>query len=216
MSTRIAILLITIFMAGASQGSSLWNKTKEVAGSAAEIVGDTASSVGKAIDGKKESPEAVRGEIDAMAAATLDRLLQKAPTAKGDVDKAVAYAVFDTRKMSFLITTGVGSGVAVDKQTGRRVYMKMASAGVNVGMGAQIYQVVFLFPTKALFESFVTKGWDAGADADAAAGKDAENLALRLPDGTIIYKLNETGVMLSATVTGTRYWQWDELNAGSN
>lgn len=214
MSARVAVWLITGLMAGASHGSSLWDKTKEVAGSAAEIVSDTTTSVGKAIDGEKESPDAVRAEIDAMADATLEKLLRKAPETKGDVDKAVAYAVFDTRKMSFLITTGMGSGVAVDKQSGRRVYMKMASAGVNLGMGAQIYQVVFLFPTETLFESFVTKGWDAGADADAAAGKDAEHMALRLPDGTVIYKLNENGVMLSATVTGTKYWQWDELNAG--
>ena len=212
MTARVAIWLLTALVIAPSYGDSIWDKTKEIAGSAAEIAGDTASSVGKAVQGEEESPEAVRSEIDRMAAATLEKLLKKAPGSNVEFDKAPAYAVFDTRKMSLLITTGFGSGVAIDKKTGHRVYMKMASGGVNIGMGAQLYRVVFLFPSQARLEAFVTQGWDAGADADAAAGKDAESLSLRLPDGTIVYKLNEKGVMLSATLTGTKYWQWDELN----
>ena len=37
---------------------------------------------------------------------------------------------------------------------------------------------------------------------------------VRLPDGTYVYKMTEKGVMLSVALTGTRYWQSEELNAG--
>jgi len=43
--------------------------------------------------------------------------------------------------MSFMITTGFGAGVAVDKASGKRIYMKMITGGVNLGAGAGMYQV---------------------------------------------------------------------------
>jgi lipid-binding SYLF domain-containing protein len=193
-------------------GSAAVDKGKEIGSTAVDIVDETATSAGKAISGEKESPEVARAQIDQMEAATLKRLFAESPEARERYDTAPAYAVFDSRKMSLLITTAFGSGVAVNRESGERVYMKMAEGGVNYGAGAQLYQVIFLFPTLGSYQDFVNKGWDAGAGADAVAGKDDENLGLRLPDGTSVYKLNEKGIALSATLTGTRYWKWDELN----
>jgi lipid-binding SYLF domain-containing protein len=193
-------------------GSAAVDKSKEMGSTAVDIVDDTATSAGEAISGEKESPETARAEIDQMESRTLQRLFAESPDARERFETAPAYAVFDSRKMSFLITTAFGSGVAVNRESGERVYMKMAEGGVNYGAGAQLYQVIFLFPTIGSYEEFINKGWDAGAGADAVAGKDDENLGLRLPDGTSVYKLNEKGIALSATLTGTKYWKWDELN----
>lgn len=193
-------------------GSSAVDKGKEIGSTAVDIVDETATSAGKAISGEKESPESARAEIDRMEATTLQRLFAESSEARERFDSAPAYAVFDSRKMSFLITTAFGSGVAVNKESGERTYMKMAEGGVNYGAGAQLYQVIFIFPSLGSYNDFVNKGWDAGAGADAVAGKDDENLGLRLPDGTSVYKLNEKGIALSATLTGTKYWKWDELN----
>ncbi len=193
-------------------GSSAVDKGKEIGSTAVDIVDETATSAGNAISGEKPSPEVARAEIDRMEAATLKRLFAESADARERFDTAPAYAVFDSRKMSFLITTAFGSGVAVNRESGERVYMKMAEGGVNYGAGAQLYQVIFLFPSEGSYSDFVNKGWDAGAGADAVAGKDDENLGLRLPDGTSVYKLNEKGIALSATLTGTKYWKWDELN----
>jgi lipid-binding SYLF domain-containing protein len=193
-------------------GSAAVDKGKEVGSTAVDIVDETATSTGKVISGEQESPEVIRAEIDQMEAGTLQRLFAQSPEARERFDTTPAYAVFDSRKMSFLITTAFGSGVAVNKETGKRVYMKMAEGGVNYGAGAQLYQVIFLFPSQVNYRDFVNKGWDAGAGADAVAGKDDGNLGLRLPDGTSVYKLNEKGIALNATLTGTKYWKWDELN----
>lgn len=215
--------LLCVLAAGTLDASSLFDKAKELGSdavdkgkemgsTAVDIVDDTATSAGKALDGEKESPDVIRAEIDQMESGTLQRLFAESPDARERFETAPAYAVFDTRKMSFLITTAFGSGVAVNRETGERTYMKMAEGGVNYGAGAQLYQVIFLFPTPDSYRDFVNKGWDAGAGADAVAGKDDENLGLRLPDGTSVYKLNEKGIALSATLTGTKYWKWDELN----
>jgi lipid-binding SYLF domain-containing protein len=202
----------SLFEKAKDLGSAAVDKSKEIGSTAVDIVDETATSAGKAISGEKESPETARAEINRMEAATLERLFAESSEARERFDSAPAYAVFDSRKMSFLITTAFGSGVAVNRESGERVYMKMAEGGVNYGAGAQLYQVIFLFPTLASYSDFVNKGWDAGAGADAVAGKDDENLGLRLPDGTSVYKLNEKGIALSATLTGTKYWKWDELN----
>ncbi|MDG2304565.1 MAG: hypothetical protein P8R42_07885 [Candidatus Binatia bacterium] len=60
-------------------------------------------------------------------------------------EDSFGYAVFDSRKTSFMIGTAFGAGVAVERAAGTRTYMQMATGGINVGMGAQWYQVVFLF-----------------------------------------------------------------------
>ena len=147
-----------------------------------------------------------------MARAALDRLFKQSKEARATYEKAAGYAVFDNRKMSFMITTGFGAGVAVDKKSGKRTYMKMITGGVNLGMGAGMYQVIFLFPTQAALDNFVQNGWSADAEADAVGGKEGVGTAIRLANGTTVYELVDGGLALSATFTGTRYYRDDELN----
>lgn len=52
----------------------------------------------------------------------------------------------------------------------------------------------------------------AGASAGAVVGKDSEGMGVELNNGTRVYELNEKGLALSATLTGTKYWKNDELN----
>ena len=216
MNKRLLMMGLITLASSMSGAGPLWDKAKEVGGTAVEMVGETATSVGKAVKGEEDDPALARAKIDEMASATVERLSKNVPTAAKRLEESAGYAVFDSRRMSLLIAAGYGQGVAVDRSTGKRTYMKMATAGANLGFGAQTYQVVFLFPSARSFSDFVTKGWDAGADADAVAGKDAEGMALRLPDGAHVYKMTEKGVMLSVALTGTRYWQSEELNAATN
>lgn len=197
-----------------SSGGPLLDKAMEMTGTAVEMAGDTADSVVDVVDGK-EAPAENRAVIDNMADEALQKLFNEVPQAREQFEAAPAYAVFDARESSMMLTTGFGSGVAIDNVSQKRVYMKMATGGVNVGMGVQFFQEIFLFPTQAAYQDFVTHGWDAGAGANLASGDDAddsENIALRLSDGTIVYKLNDKGIMLNAALTGTKYWAWDELN----
>ena len=66
---------------------------------------------------------------------------------------------------------------------------------------------------------FMEEGWEFGGEADAAAKSGDTGLAESQAQGAdagarglSIYQLTETGVALSATVSGTKYWKDSELN----
>ena len=73
-----------------------------------------------------------------------------------------------------------------------------------------------MFTTKSAFENFVEHGWQAGAQADAAAKANekggAADLAIDVAPGVQLYQLTENGLALQATVQGTKYWKNDDLN----
>ena len=153
-----------------------------------------------------------RAEIDAMAAATLKSLFKESSGAKRLYDESYAYAVCSNVKISLIITGGGGKGVAVTKATGERSYMNMGLGGLNFGLGAHKYQVVFLFETKKVFGDFVEYGWTADASASAVAGVKGANAGTTFSHGMAIYPITDVGLMLTADITGTKYWKSKTLN----
>jgi lipid-binding SYLF domain-containing protein len=188
------------------------------AGFVGDTVSDTAHSVGKAvgdvsdrITGDVNYAEA-RKEIDQTAEASLKRLFRAVPQAKNLFDKSYGYAVFDNRKTAFLLATGSGAGVAVNKGSGKRTYMRMGSLGANVGAGVQFYQSVFLFETESAFDSFIHSGWEANTAADASFGKAAVEAEVKFNGGMAFYNIAESGALVSASIAGTKYWVSEDLN----
>jgi lipid-binding SYLF domain-containing protein len=154
----------------------------------------------------------VRERLDTMAQQTLDHLFERAPESRGLYDKAVAYAVFDVTKVSVGVTGGGGTGVAVDKATGQRTYMHMGTGGLNLGLGGQVFQLVFLFADSGTFQQFLDVGWDASASANAVAGRAGANAEASFQNGLATYTLTEAGLMLQADLSGTKYWKSRKLN----
>jgi lipid-binding SYLF domain-containing protein len=150
-------------------------------------------------------------KVDSMAAKALRKVLSKSDSARELYEKSVGYAVFDNLKLAFGFSGGGGSGVAVAK-AGERTYMKMATAGIGLGLGGQKYQVVFLFETQDALRSFVEKGWQADATAQAAAADKGANAVASFKNGIAYYQLTDKGLMASADLSGTKYWRSD--NAG--
>ncbi len=197
-------------------------KAAEAVGGAAnyvgETVGDTASAVGGTIKDAAQNitgnndPLQTKREIDAIALKTVKTVTSQSKDALNLFEKSYGYAVFDSRKASILITTGKGIGVAVRKDTGERTYMHVASAGVNVGAGIQFYQGLFLFENKGAFDTFVNKGWQADATAAATLGKTSLEAQAKFTNGMAYYQISETGIMLDADLTGTKYWKSEEIN----
>ncbi len=167
---------------------------------------------GAALAGE-EKDAAKRQTIDASAKETLDALFAKSPNAKDLFGKAYGYAVFENLKIALGVSGGGGSGVAVDKTTGARTYMKMGTGGIGLGLGGQKYELVLLFQTKKIFDSFITGKWQAGASAAAAAGTAGANAATGFVNGVATYQLTDKGLMANADISGTKYWTDDKLNA---
>ncbi len=127
-----------------------------------------------------------------------------------------------------MLSGGGGSGVALERESGKRTYMKTASLGVGIGLGIQFYQVVFLFETEEVMTNFVDVGWEVAAGANAVAGEDGGNLQATATDtdqiaaganasggfasGIAVFQFTEKGYILQADISGTKYWQDDKLN----
>jgi hypothetical protein len=83
-------------------------------------------------------------------------------------------------------------------------------------MGAQDFRTVFLFETQQAYNKFVNSGWEANAKADAAAQHDddggAVNGAITIADGIKLYKFSKDGLLVQATIMGTKYSKDDKLN----
>ena len=163
-------------------------------------------------DPKEAKYDYKRAKIDQNERETLQRLFENDAKAKRLFDRAVGYAVFDNTKVSLGLTGGGGAGVAINKTSGKRTYMKMGTAGLNLGLGVQVYQIVFLFEDGETLTNFIDKGWDADASANAVAGTAGANAEATFRKGMAIYQLTQGGLMLQADISGTKYWKYKKLN----
>ena len=153
-----------------------------------------------------------RQEIDKTAQTTLDGLIKSNESAKALYDKAVGYAVFKATKAGLFVSGGGGTGVAVDKQTGKRTYMRMGLGGIGLGIGAQRYELVVMFETREYLEKFTAGGWDSSATAEAAAAKEGVAARASFMNGVAFFQVTDKGLMAHADVTGTKFWTIDDLN----
>jgi len=156
--------------------------------------------------------ESKRMKIDETAQETLDALFADNPKAKKLYENSYGWAVFDNLKLAFGFSGGGGNGVAVKKENGEKIYMQMGTAGVGIGLGANKYQIVFLFQDSQTFDNFVNNGWQADAGATAAAGTHAADVKTDFTNGLAIYQMTEKGLMANADIAGTKYWKNDKLN----
>jgi len=163
-------------------------------------------------EGKEADQQEKMDEINAMAKEAMAELLEGNANAKATYDKAVGYAVFDNLKIQFIVAGGGGVGVAVDKASGERTYMKMGTGGIGFGLGGKKYQVIFLFENEKRLQSFIDKGWKADTSAGAAAGKASAGVETQFQDGIAYYQITEKGLIASADIAGTKYWKHKKLN----
>ncbi len=155
--------------------------------------------------------DAKRAKIDETAKESLDEVFKESENAKQLYENSYGWAGFDNLKIAWGFSGGGGNGVAVNKKTGARAYMKMGTVGVGLGLGAQKYQVIFLFQDEKTFRNFVDKGWQADATAQAAAGTAGVGGQTGFVNGVAIYQITDKGLMASADISGTKYWKNKKL-----
>ena len=183
-----------------------------IAGLAILLPGAAAIAGDKDDDWQSLKNESKRLKIDEMADEALDEVMNTNWKAQELFESAYGWAAFDNLKIAFGISGGGGNGVAVNKSSGERTYMKMGTGGIGFGLGGQKYQVIFLFQDEKTFHNFVEKGWKADASAQAAAGTDGANATTGFVNGVAVWQITEKGLMASADITGTKYWKNKKLN----
>jgi len=156
--------------------------------------------------------KAKQGKISETAQESLNEVFEGNKAAKELYNNSYGWAAFDNLKIAWGFSGGGGNGVAVNKKSGARTYMKVGTVGVGLGIGAQKYQVVFLFQDEKTFRNFVDKGWQADATAQATAGTAGVGGQTGFVNGIAIYQITDKGLMASADIAGTKYWKNKKLN----
>lgn len=172
---------------------------------------------GKSPKEVKEESRNERVERIKTSNETLQLLYKYAPEAKNMILRSYGYATFSNVGVNLVLFSAEGGkGMAHNNKTGVNTYMNMASGGVGFGLGVKDFRAVFLFENKKAYDTFVNSGWEANAQADAAAKYEqsggALNAAETVAPGIRLYKLTQNGLALQATIQGTKYWKDEELN----
>jgi lipid-binding SYLF domain-containing protein len=167
------------------------------------------SGIGAAVAQDKKADQ--QAKVNASAEEVLEEFF-KMQGARALFDRAAGYAIFEVTKAGLGASGAGGNGVAVNKTTGQRTFMRMGSAGVGFTFGLSRYDIVILFEDAAKLDAFTKGGWDSAATAQAAAGTSGAQVASSFFDGVAYYQIGRRGLMASADVSGTRFWYADELN----
>jgi lipid-binding SYLF domain-containing protein len=167
----------------------------------------------------KASPDEQRAKINQTRKEVLAELYKLNPGAEAKIKKSVGYAVFSNVGVNLVLASFAGGhGVVVEKGMIKdtETYMKMGSAGLGIGLGVKDFRAVFVFTDKDKLQTFIDKGWDFSAQADAAAksgekGGQAAG-AGNIAQGVEVFQITKNGLALQATLQGTKYWKDKDLN----
>ncbi len=168
-----------------------------------------------AADAKEVAEE--RAAIKEKAKEILSNLYKVEPSAKQAVEKSAGYAVFSNFGMRFLVAGGgTGAGIAINPKTKQEIFMKMVEVQAGIGFGIKKTRLIFVFENAKAWQQFVSSGWEAGAQASAAAKSGnagaAYQGAVSISPGVWLYQLTDQGLALELTVKGTKYYKDDDLN----
>ena len=173
------------------------------------FIGGCATTAGKTLVKKRQSILTMKNEV-------LSNLYKLKPDVKAQISSAPGYAVFSNANIQIFFFGGSGGyGVVKNNKTGKHTYMKMGEVAIGWGLGAKDFRAVFVFHTTYSMNHFIESGLAFGVQVDAAAkasDKGAAVGAQATVDNITIYQLTETGLVIQATVKGTKYWKDDSLN----
>lgn len=192
------------------------------------------------IFGEDETPEEERKQIQKERVEILEKVYADHPELREKVAAAPGYATFSAINMNLLLlSTGRGAGIVIDNEKNREIYMKFLALAGGIGAGVKDMNILIIFNDYETLETFVTSGWQFGAQAEASlksgekGGELGESVSVGDPgeDGEInasmtsgmrevtqvdtpmeIYKITEAGISAQATIGGVKFSPDEDLN----
>ena len=158
-----------------------------------------------------------RRQVDELSAKTLQKLYAKYPHAQRVINECYAYATLSNSGVKVLfIGSSHGRGVAINNQTGEKVYLRMKELSAGLGIGAKEYNLIFLLNTPEAWENFIVGKTRFGASAEASAddgvsGGTIEGAEYVAP-GVWVFQMTTKGLALEATLKGTKIYKDKKLN----
>ena len=158
-----------------------------------------------------------RAEIEQLSEQALERLYEKVPSAQRVINNSYAYATLSNTGIKLgIFGSAHGRGIAVNNQTGERVYMHMKESSAGLGLGVKEYDLIFVIANKEAWDSFTKNNWKVGGSAEAAASDgeagDAIEGAVIVRKGVWVYQMTKKGLALEAAIKGTHIYPDKDLN----
>lgn len=166
---------------------------------------------------KAEKIQKERTEIDALADKALANLYAKVPSAERVIENCYAYATLSNTGMKLgLFGDAHGRGLAVNNETGERLYMRMQETGIGLGLGVKEYDLIFVIGTEEAWESFISGDVKFASSAEATANDgvsgDSMEGASIAAKGVWVYQMTKKGLALDASIKGTKIYPDKKLN----
>lgn len=159
-----------------------------------------------------------RNQIDELSKKALTQLYEKYPHARRIIEnETYAWATLSNTSIKTLIFgSSHGRGVAVNNQTGERVYLRMKEISAGLGIGAKEYNLIFLISTKDAWDNFIIGKTRFAASAEASAsdgfsGGTVEGADYVAP-GVWVYQMTTKGLALEAMLEGMKIYKDKKLN----
>jgi lipid-binding SYLF domain-containing protein len=159
-----------------------------------------------------------RAHVDAYADESIALLVKQTPEVQAKIDAAKGYAVIRQSVLKIpIFGGGSGWGVIVEKDTGKRTYVKLRRFDFGGGLGARVTRVIAVLSTPKALEEALDGGFEfnAGAEAGAKAGDVGGGVAGGAQEsgsGKTVYVLLDTGASATATVGVLRMSKYGYLN----
>lgn len=168
-------------------------------------------------DAHAADAKAKQAELRKMCNEALAVLYKAKPETKAAVANAAGYGCFTSFGMSFFVGGAGGQGLVHSNATKTDTFMNMGQASGGFDFGVKQYREVLVFKDSKTLDQFVSKGWEFGGSATAAAvagGKGGSADDTQIATSAIqVYPMTSTGLAAGVAVAGRKYWRDDELNA---
>lgn len=165
----------------------------------------------------EKSPDEQRTELNEMREKVLERMYKKYPETKSAVENSYAYCTISAAGVKFgFWGDDHGRGIAVNNDTGQKIYVKMKEISVGVNFGAKEYDLLFIIATEDAWEKFISGNIKFGTEVSAQAsdgvsgGTFAE--ATIVAKGVWVYQLDKKGLAVELSLKGAKIFQDKKLN----
>ena len=165
----------------------------------------------------KKSPEEIRAKLDEMSGQVLERMYEKYPSSEKAVELSYAYCTISASGVKWgFWGDDHGRGVAVNSQTGERIYMKMKEVSLGVNFGAKEYDLLFVIVNKEAWDRFISGNIKFGAEVSAQASDGVSGAtfadATIIANGVWVYQLDKKGLAVEFSLKGARISPYRTLN----
>ena len=166
---------------------------------------------------KEEKIQKERTKIEELSEKALKNLYEKVPSAERVIDECYAYATLSNTGMKLgIFGDAHGRGLAVNNETGERLYMRMKEMGIGIGLGVKEYDLIFVIGTEQAWNSFISGDIKFASAAEAAAsdgvtGDSVEGASIAA-NGIWVYQMTTKGLTLDASIKGTKIYPDKKLN----